>query len=184
MEIILSKLIDQLNSSVFTLLAILLVAFYAIYRLGGIVTSFTNFKDKHKDLDTTIGGVKDTLASIKATTDLLYQAHLSTLKSNSPLSLSPKGLEISRAIELENKVSDHWEEIKTLIQRTSPSTAYDVQTVAISEANKIFLNIFTEAEQNQMKMHAYRTGINILEIVPIIAILVRDRYLREAGISE
>ncbi len=50
-EIIL-KLIEQLNSSVFMLFGLLLVAFCAIFKIGGMASKFKNFeKDRDKTSD-------------------------------------------------------------------------------------------------------------------------------------
>lgn len=183
MEAIILKLIDQLNSSVFTLLAILAAAFWAIYKLGGINKMFGDFKDKNKELDSNIGGIKDVLATIKATTDLLYQAHIQTIKSNSPISLSPIGVTYSAELKIENKVTNHWIEIKQEIGKKSPSNPYDVQVVAMEISRNCFEALFSDEEKNQIKLYAYKNGINLLQILPIIGVIIRDKYLQEKGIS-
>lgn len=45
---------------------------------------------------------------------------------------------------------------------------------------KIF---FTEEEKNEIKQHAYKTGLNLLEFFPIIGIIARDKILKERGID-
>ncbi len=179
MEAIFSRLLEQLNSSVFTLLAILAIAFWVLYKLGGIVATFTSFKDKHKDLDGHIGGMKETLASIKATTDLLYQAHLSTIQSHSPVSLTDIGKTISDDLHIDEKITKHWNRIAAAIEERNPSNPYDIQTVSMDIARDCFDVIFSEAERNEIKSYAYEKGKNLLEILPIIGILVRDRFLKE-----
>lgn len=183
MEAIILKLLDQLNSSVFTLVAILLVAFWAIYKLGGVVKTFEDVKDKHKEMDTNMSGIKDTLSSIKATTDLLYQAHLSTVKSQSPLSLTPKGATIAQALSLEQKISEHWTEIRRALETKNPSNPYDIQVAAMDIARECFEVVLSEQEKNDVKLYAYEAGMNLLEIFPIIGILIRDAFLKEKGIA-
>lgn len=183
MQEIFLKLIEQLNGSVFTLLALLFVAFWAIFKIGRIVETFGMFKDKNTDLDKHVSTMKDSLSAIKATTDLLYQAHLSTVKSHSPLSLTEKGFEISQFLKLEEVVSSHWALIEKYISKKNPVNPYDIQVVTMDIAPKIFEKLFSDSERNAIKEYAYNTGVNLLEIYPIIGIISRDRFLVENGFS-
>jgi len=179
MDAIIAKLIEQLNSAVFVLLAILFFAFWAIYQLGVIIKTFRDFKDKNKDIDTHIGGIKDSLATIKATTDLLYQAHLSTVRRQSPIALTQKGEEIAIALRMTEKIANHWSEIKAEMQKRSPMNPYDIQTVAMDVARNCFDTLFSDTEKSEIKLYAYRSGMDLLEIYPIIGIIVRDKVLKE-----
>ncbi len=183
MDALLAKLIDQLNSSVFTLLALLMIAFWIVYKFGGLVKTFSDFKDKHKEMDTHIGGIKDLLASIKATTDLLFQAHIQTIQTKSPLTLSPLGVAFSRELNLEEKIAYYWHDIRKDIQKASPTNPYDVQIITMEIAHHCFENLFTSSEQAQIKLFAYQKGIHLLQIFPIIGVLIRDKYLEEKVIA-
>jgi len=71
-EVIL-KLIEQLNSSVFVLLLILIIAFLVCYKAGGIVNSFKSFKEDNKSVKDRIEDVKETLLSkIDSVKDKLF----------------------------------------------------------------------------------------------------------------
>jgi len=183
MQALLLKLADQLNGSVFVLLAILLIAFWAIYKLGGIVNMFGLFKEKNKEIDTHIEGIKETLAAIKATTDLLYQAHLSTLQTHSPLGLSQKGTDIANVLKIDEKISNHWDYIKGEIEKRSPTNQYDIQVVSLELARSRFDMIFTETEKAEIKIYSYNVGANLLEILPIVGVKIRDRFLKEKGFT-
>jgi hypothetical protein len=183
MTSVLLELLKHLNSAVFILVCILAAAFWAIYKLGGITKTFSFFEKKNDNFDKSIDEIKTNLSSIKATTDLLYQSHLSTIQSHSPLSLTAKGIEISNKLKMEDKVAIHWEEIKNEIDQKSPSNPYDIQIVSMELARNCFNHIFTESEKKEIKMYAYQVGVNLLEILPIIGIIVRDKYLLEKGIS-
>jgi hypothetical protein len=182
MEAIFLKLIDQLNSAVVVLVIVLFIAFWATFKMGSIISLFNSFKEKNKEFDTGIGFIKDNLATIKATTDLLYQAHLSTVKSHSPISLTEIGTNISSALRIEDKVTNHWEVIREEIEKKSPASPYDIQNMALELSRHCFDFIFNDAEKIEIKNYAYSTGINILEIYPIIGVIVRDRYLKEKNI--
>jgi hypothetical protein len=183
MEAVLTKLITDLNGSVFVLIVILGVVFWAMYKIGGMTTMFSGFKEKNNALDKNVETIKDSLANIKATTDLLYQSHLTTIKSHSPVSLTEKGLKISTQLKIEDKVSVHWDKISKFIDKKSPVNPYDIQIVSMEVSRECFDRIFSIEEQSEIKSFAYKTGINLLEIFPIIGVIVRDRFLTEKGIS-
>ena len=183
MENIFLALIDKLNSSVFVLIILLLLAFWVVYRAGKITNSFKNFETKNDKIDAAIYEMKDSLLQVKATTELLYQTHLSTVKSHSPMSLTPKGEEISKAILAELKINNYWTSIRNELQKTHPTNPYDIQVAALGLARYCFDKIFTEQERNEIKTYAFKIGINLLEIYPIIGIIIRDIYFKEQNIS-
>jgi hypothetical protein len=183
MPSIILKLIEQLNGAVFVLVAILAIAFWSMYKLGGIIKTFNFFEKKNENFDKAIDEMKTNIFSIKATTDLLYQSHLSTIQSHSPISLTPKGITISSELKMEEKVINHWDEIKNEIDKKSPSNPYDIQTISMELAKNCFEHVFNEKEKMEVKSYAYKTGANLLELLPIIGIIVRDKYLKEKGIS-
>jgi len=78
METVFLAIISQLNSSVLVLLAILLLALWVTYKMGSVVTYFKETKSENRRTDLKIDDIRDTLSSVKATTDLLYQAHIHT----------------------------------------------------------------------------------------------------------
>ncbi len=183
MDIILSTLIQQLNSSVFVLIAILVVVGWLLYKSGGwvqIIKDFTENKDK---IDAKIGDIQSNISEIKATTGLLYQAHLSTVKAHSPLSLTVKGKRIAKDLKLRQKIKTHWRDLKKKIRDLTPSNnPYDIQGVCMGMPIECFEKYLTDKEQNEVKTYAYGHGINLLEIYPILGILMRDKYFKEEEI--
>jgi hypothetical protein len=183
MENIFLALIKQLNSSVFILIALLLLSFWIVYRAGKIASSFKIFESKNDKIDVAIYEIKDSLSKVKATTDLLYQTHLSTVKSHSPMRLTQKGEEISKAISAELKINSYWISIRNELKKSNPTNPYDIQVAALGIAQYCFDKIFTEQERNEIKTYAFQVGINLLEIYPIIGVIIRDIYLKEQNIS-
>ena len=86
MEAVFLGIISQLNSSVFVLLAILVLALWVMYKMGGVVTYFRETKDEIRRTELKIDDIRDTLSSVKATTDLLYRSHLSAIHKQSSAS--------------------------------------------------------------------------------------------------
>ena len=183
METIILTLIQQLNSSVFILILVLILCILLAYKLGGVVTYFTETKSKNEKIDGKIDTIKDVLARVQATTDLLYQAHLSTVQAHSPIQLTDKGRSIAKAILAEIKVDDHWAAIKEKLEARNPTNAYDVQAVAMDIARDCFEKVFTSAEQNEIKTYAFSIGINLLEIYPIFGVIIRDRIFAERKLA-
>jgi len=184
MEAIFLELTKQLNSSVFILLAILVVAFWLIYKAGRMTESFSGFTKKSDKIDTSIDAIKESLASVKATTDLLYKKQLSTMQSQSPLSLTSKGEIVATAISADEMINNHWDDIEAEISRSNtPNNPYDIQKISLDIARNCFDTIFSNDERNRIKTYAYSIGMDLLEIYPIVGIKIRDRILKERNID-
>lgn len=183
MQIIFSKLIDQLNGAVFVLIAILILAFWAMYKLGGVVDRFKHFNDKHKIFEDSIDIIKNKLSDIGATVKLIYDFHLDTVKNKSPITLTEKGERIDGDVKIQQKVNDHWADIEKLIEEKNPVNPYDIQSVSMDISKYIFDDIFNENEKNEIKTYAFNEGINLLQITPIVGVFIRDRYLKEKNIA-
>jgi hypothetical protein len=182
MEALFLALIQQLNGAVFTLIVIVILMFYIIYKAGGIITTFRHFERKNDKADTKFDEMTGSLAKIQATTDLLYQAHLSTIQARSPIALSDKGKEIASAIQAEVKINEHWQDIKAKLEEKNPTNPYDIQTVAMDISRDCFDKIFTLEERNQIKTYAFSIGLNLLEIYPIFGVLIRNKIFQERNI--
>ncbi|MDD2656320.1 MAG: hypothetical protein PHQ18_01975 [Patescibacteria group bacterium] len=194
MQEVFLKLIEQLNGAVFILLLLLILAFWLVVKITRVITIFDKFKEERKEMKDDIKNdrqemkddvkkINDNLSEIKATVKLLYEGGLQTLKSHSPVSLTSKGTEISNNLNLQKMVDDHWSTIRSKLESKNLSNPYDIQVTAMEIAHDCFEKIFTKEEQDRIKLHAYNIGINILEIIPIIGVLSRDKYLLEKGIK-
>jgi uncharacterized protein YoxC len=180
---LLLALVHQLNGAVFTLIIFVILVIVLTYKAGGITTSFDGFKKNNETIDNKIDGIKTTLAEIKATTNLLYEAHLRTVRTASPPKLTPLGEEVASLIAVKAKVDAHWSEIAAKVEAKKPSNPYDIQTVAMEIAKGCFETIFTPEERNQVKTVAFEKGLNLLEIYPIVGVTIRDKVLEERRMS-
>ena len=113
----------------------------------------------------------------------MYQAHLKTIGSASPVKLTPLGQEIATTLRVEQKIVDHWDAIKAKVEAKNPQNPYDIQVAAMTVARECFDGIFTEAEKSEVKAYAFAKGMNLLEIYPVIGIEVRNRILKERDIA-
>ena len=180
---LLLKLIDQLNGAVFVLVVILLLALWFCYKIGGIVKTFSGIEKRNDRFDENLDNIKEGLFSVKATVELLYKKELSTMQTKSPVSLSPKGEEVSEKINAVQKIANHWPEIKNLVGVDNILNPYDIQTIVMDKAQKCFDGLFTEQEKSEIKLYAFNVGMNLMEIYPVLGIIIRDKLLREKGIN-
>jgi len=183
METVFLKLTEQLNSSVFTLIAILALAFFLCYKIACVVTKFSGLEERNNKFEGNVDSIKETLLKIKTTNDLMYERFRKTVKSHSPISLTEKGIEIATEIKAREKVANHWDEIKELIKVESLSNPYDIQVECMEKAQNCFNSLFTEEEKSEIKLHAFKIGMNLMEIYPIIGVKIRDKILKEKGIN-
>lgn len=180
---LLLKLAEQLNSSVFVLLVILVVAFWATFKLAKVISQHENFCKKQDNFDGTIDTIKEDIHAIKAKVDIIYNRNLDTVQAHSPISISDTGQKIASALKLEDLVVQYWDKISEVIKQKNPSNPYDIQVVAMALASDVFEDFFSEEEKVRIKKYAFDNGRNLLEIYPIIGVLMRDKYLNDMGIS-
>lgn len=183
METVFLSLIQQLNGSVFTLIIILVIVIWLAHKSGSWIQSYKNFETKSTGFDAKIDSIKESIFKVQATTDLLYQTHLSTVQAHSPISLTERGKKISTDISAESKITNHWESIKKELDKKNPANPYDVQTVSMDISRNCFETIFTREEQDQVKTYAYGIGMNLLEIYPIFGVIIRDKVFEEQNIK-
>ncbi|MDD3066903.1 MAG: hypothetical protein PHO48_03685 [Candidatus Gracilibacteria bacterium] len=177
------KLIETLNGAVFVLILLLLLAFWAIYKIARVVEKYEGFENKHKKFDDCLDNIKDSLSELKAKINILYEKNSLTVESHSPISLSKLGGEIAEELNIQEIVDSHWREIKNMIAGQSPVNPYDIQVAASAIAQKCFIDCFSDEERDKMKTYAYRKGLNLFELYPIIGVLARDKYLSDLGYS-
>lgn len=178
-EQLIGAIVEQLNAAVFTLLAILGAALWGMFKLGEVTKSFKDYLSDKEQLDKKLGEFQKTLADVNATSNLLYQAHLSTVQKKSPLSLTEIGEQVAEGIDARQKVKMHWPAIFACLSDYNLDGRYDVQMAAQAVARECFDDIFTDTERQEIKTFAYDEGLDLLEIYPVLGILIRDKFFEE-----
>lgn len=141
-----------------------------LHRMEGQLESLTR-------LGTDIQQISSTLNMVAAglnTPSPLTQSH-------SPVSLTQKGEEIAKELDLESVITRNWDKIgKVINEETNP---YDIQmkfiSAFISEPDKY---IDTES-MDRIKTSAFSHGIPLIDYMRMTGILARDRYFRDHGID-
>jgi hypothetical protein len=180
MQDIFMKLIEQLNSSVFVLLAILIFAFYAVYKIGAWKQLFLTHSDRIEKVER----ISDTVISIQTKLDLIYQYSNpnATVRSTSPANLTIIGHEIVKKINAEDIFRKHAIKLIGIVEGKGPQNAYDIQRVAFDVCKKEFLNLLNENELKVVKEEAFSRGLLVEDIMAVFGILLRNKILEDKKI--
>ena len=183
MEAILSKLIDQLNSSVFVLLGILAVAAWALYHFGRWKEKFFTHDQRLDKVDS----IHESVIELKTKVQLIYDNTnpRATLRSSSPISLTDIGNEIAAKIGTEAIFSRYLAALVGKANAKCPvgANAYDIQTISMDIAKKDLPGMANANEINLVKDEAFDRGLLAEDIWAIFGVYLRDHILRDRGIA-
>lgn len=76
MEAIFTQLLTQLNSSIFTLVALLHIAAWGIWKAGNLNSDYKHLIKNDNRMEKDIRIIKDKLGKLEAKMDLLYSAFI------------------------------------------------------------------------------------------------------------
>ncbi len=177
MDLILTKLIDQLNSSVFVLLGMLAVSFWAVFRVARLIEQFSHHKIKIDQID----GLAAEMIKLTVKVDLIYQNTNPNrlVAAQSPISITPSGYEISTKINAPQILEKYVGQLCDMVEETGPKNAYDVQTASMSVAKTKMMALLNADEINAIKAAAYSKGLLVEDIMSIFGVLLRDVVLRK-----
>ena len=112
------KLSDQLNSSVFVLMALLVATGYALLKIGGWTERFSHLNQK---IDGALS-LEKTVIRLEQLTELIYNNTLKTplIKSFSPIVLTHTALEASASIGFDLLLKREFSKLSGLVEEKSP----------------------------------------------------------------
>ncbi len=107
------------------------------------------------------------------------------IDTHSPLSLTQKGIEKSKELNIEEMIDKNWEQISNLISTHSSSTTnpYDIQQLCLVECVVTPTDFLNENDLDVIKRDAYNTGSSLELYMQIVAVIIRDRYFKENNID-
>lgn len=180
MQAIILKLIEQLNSSVFVLLLILLISFRIVYKIGSWKEMFKNHKDRIDNVEK----ISDTVKELKTKIDLIYQYTNpnSPTKAASPVNLTPIGVDIVNKINASDIFKTHAIKLISLVEGKKPINAYDIQQLSFEVAKKEFINLLNEEQLKIVKEEAYNRGILVEDVLSVFGVLLRNKILENKNI--
>lgn len=183
--------------SVFALFAL---AFWLVHWITKKVTSIENshgnLKDSNDKTNTKIDSlcekqdknmeeIRKDIAFLKAMADIFKSnpAH-QIAQSHSPISLTEYGNTVALELDADNSIERNWEKIKANLEKNvSDKNAYDIQQYCI-ETSVVDLSVFLDIDTiSAIKKKAYNEGKPLAYYSPVYGIKIRDRYLKEKGIS-
>ncbi|MFA7344468.1 MAG: hypothetical protein WC003_09200 [Terrimicrobiaceae bacterium] len=176
MEAILLKLIGQLNSSVFVLVAILAVVLILAYKSGAMMTVFSHHQKKLEKFD----GLSDRLIEVKTKVDLIYQNTIpnKVVAASSPIAITPTGLQIAETIKAEDVFEKYVGQLYGIVEKASPQNAYDIQVASMAAAKEKMMSLLDANEINTIKAEAFAKGLLAEDIMAIFGVLLRDHILK------
>jgi len=175
------KILEQLNSSVFVLIVILIITIWLVFKLGKLIEQFSQHKTKIEKIDF----LSDKLVELTVKVDLIYQNTNpnKTVAAASPVSITPNGKAIADKINANQILQKYIGQLSILVEATSPKTAYDVQTASMAIAKGKMITLLNADEINAIKAEAYARGLLIEDIMAIFGVLLRDNILQKKGWS-
>jgi len=178
---ILSKILDQLNSSVIILLGILFAAFWGAFKIGALKEKFSQHDDRLDKFDT----LSDRVIKIETKVDLIYMRMNpdKAFAPGSPLALTPKGRELAGAIRAQTLFEKYKERLVARLDSRSLDNAYDIQSAAMSVSRYDLLKMMDAEDLNTVKNTAFAHGLLLDDITGILGIFLRDEMLAQRGIS-
>ena len=181
MQVLISKLIDELNSSVFVLLAMLAASFLITFRIGKWTQQFFHQDQKINSLQ----GLSEKIIVLQTKIDLIYQnTHPNkVVGSFSPISLTETGMNIARRIDASKILDLYFEDLDSLVQAQQPKTAYDIQVATFRIVKERLLPLVDTTTFTALKNEAYSNGILLEDILMIFGVLLRNKILLRSGIS-
>lgn len=175
------KLSEQLNSSVFVLMALLVATGYGLLKIGGWTERFFHLNQK---IDGALS-MEKTVIRLEQLTELIYNNTLKTplVKSFSPIVLTHTGLEASGIIGFKILLNREFLKLSNLVEEKSPQNAYDIQVASMRVASEHFINVLNATELLKAKEYAYSKGLRFEDLSSVLGVLLRNEIFKSKGIA-
>ena len=175
------KLSDQLNSSVFVLMALLVATGYALLKIGGWTERFSHLNQK---IDGALS-LEKTVIRLEQLTELIYNNTLKTpfIKSFSPIVLTHTALEASASMGFDLLLKREFSKLSGLVEEKSPKNAYDIQVESMRVASEQFPGVLNDIELLNAKEYVYSKGLRLEDLSSVLGVLLRNEILKSKGIS-
>lgn len=179
MDAIFTKLLEQLNSSVFVLMLILFILAWIIYHVGRYKEIFSSHGKKLESID----GFGDRMIKLETTVNLIYMNTnpRKMVEAHSPLSLSEEGKKAAEHIHADKILERIHLKLEDFVEESKPKNAYDIQVAALKSTAKI-LDLLNEEELITIKNYAFQQGLRLEDLLPIFGVMLRNLILEERGI--
>ena len=173
-------LIEQLNSSVFVLIVILVALLFLAWFGGQLKEKFKNQDQKFDGLS----GLSDRLIRVETTLNLVYDQTnpKRVFDSRSPLSINDRGKKISEQINAKDIFGRYVSRLKNLVELQDTKNAYDIQTASMMVAKTKLIDLLNSEDLLSLKNQAFQEGMRLEDIMPIFGMMLRDSILLDKNI--
>ena len=180
MQGLINALIDliQIQGSALLILAVCLyVAFWGVFKITQFTTTWNirndDIKELRKDWNRDIPYLKQRI-------QILYEAtERSTVKTRSPLSFTDIGTKIAKELNAEDICQKHKSELITLVNKTKPLNAYDLQQSCVLVVEAHLADMLDEATLSKAKQIALKHGAPPDNVLAVVAVLLRDGLMKD-----
>lgn len=143
-------------------------------------------------LDTDMNVIKRDVATIKgkiSTVEKLLKNILNSnmtptatglMQSNSPLQLTEKGNNLLEDCGFKEIYQTNKESILSLVKRQNPKLKYEAQETSMS----VIMDISNEEFMSPIKKYSFEHGLNLIDVLKVSSIFLRDEIIKELEISE
>ncbi len=105
-------------------------------------------------------------------------------QQHSPLRISPLGWEVVKKLGIDGMFQRNWARIKnTIDSELEQKNAYDINEYCIKQAVVYPEKFLQLAEIAVLKDDAYLRGMALMDYMKIVAVMARDKYFEEVGIT-
>ena len=105
-----------------------------------------------------------------------------TVSSESPKQLNSVGREVAKTINADSMLDKYYNDLKKEVDESKPENEYDIHQASENAAFNIYERL-SHDEKNIIKKAAYNSGVEIQGVLMVIAIMLRDKLLKESGIE-
>ncbi len=177
---ILLGIIQQLNSSVFVLLGILVVTGILLFKVGKWSEKFLTHEKKIDKVES----LSEKVIELKTKVELIYQNTNPNrlIEARSPISLTSKGRELSDTIRANEILNKHLVPLEERVNSENPKNAYDIQMSSLKVAKEQLISMLDEEDLNLIKDTAYQNGLIVDDLMGIFGVLLRNHILNKKGL--
>ncbi len=181
---IIIKLIEQLNSSVFILLVILIAFFVAVSRISMWFGEWKADNKHHEDRLSKIENIHETVVALKERVQMIYENTnpRAMTRSNSPVAITDKGHEVAEKVGARDIFDKYKHELIEEVEKAKPNNAYDIQTESFNVVKQYMVKRLSEEELRTLKDEAFYQGVILEDIMTIFGVYLRDAVLGLKGI--
>lgn len=174
------ELAKNLNSSVFILLLVLGIVFWAVFKIGKWSETFAIHSKRIESSEQNT----ERLIKVETKIDLIYQNTMRTpiIQSHSPMSLTKVGNDIIVSIGASQLFEKYKEKLSKIVNADTSKNAYDIQMLSMKVARESMVNLLNADELILVKDEAFQRGVLLEDIMSVFGILLRDSILAERGL--